>query len=207
MESLAHTTGSMIGGHLLVWAARGLGSRLKLSAVAGLLVLAAMVALPLGTLAQTPGAPPESPQNLSGSVLHDSVSLSWDDPSDSSITGYQILRRDRAIHEAGEFHPIVDDTGSSGTAYVDFTVEAGTEYVYRAKARNAAGLSSWSGLLRVDTTSGPIQGCLRNPPLQRSPRSPTTRSPYLGQPPETPASQATRCYGASVVRMGVGCLS
>ena len=163
MESLAHTTGSMIGGHLLVWAARGLGSRLKLSAVAGLLVLAAMVALPLGTLAQTPGAPPESPQNLSGSVLHDSVSLSWDDPSDSSITGYQILRRDRAIHEAGEFHPIVDDTGSSGTAYVDFTVEAGTEYVYRAKARNAAGLSSWSGLLRVDTTSGPIQGVPAKP--------------------------------------------
>ena len=68
------------------------------------------------------------------------MSLSWDDPSDPSITGYQILRRDKAVHAAGEFHPIVDDTGSSGTSYVDFTVQAGAEYVYRVKGAQCGGV-------------------------------------------------------------------
>ena len=153
----------MIDRQLLACTARKFGSRLTLTAVAGVLIVAAMVALPLVTLAQTPGAPPTSPQNLSGSVQHDSVSLSWDDPSDPSITGYQILRRDRAVHAAGEFHPIVDDTGSSGTSYVDFTVQAGAKYVYRVKARNAAGLSAWSDFFRANTPSGPIQGVPAQP--------------------------------------------
>ena len=112
-----------------------------------------------------PDEPPAQPQGLTGTVAHDAVSLTWNDPGDATITGYQILRRDRALHGKGDFQIHVDDTGSSGTSYADFTVEAGAEYVYRVKARNAAGLSTWSGLFRADTTSGPIQGV----PAQPSP--------------------------------------
>ena len=49
-------TGSMIVGQLLVRAARRLGSRLTISAVAGLLIVVATVALPLVLLAQAPDA-------------------------------------------------------------------------------------------------------------------------------------------------------
>ena len=79
------------------------------------------------------------------SVSHDSVTLTWDDPGDSSITGYQVLRRSRDGDEYGdgrgaaEFVSIVDDTGSSATTYADTSVTARTRYVYRVKARNSAG--------------------------------------------------------------------
>ena len=45
--------------------------------------------------------PPAMPTGLSPSVSHDAVTLTWDDPQDDSITGYVILRRDRAIHPTG----------------------------------------------------------------------------------------------------------
>ena len=102
--------------------------------------------------AKTPEAPvPAMPTGLTGDVSHDSVSLSWDDPGDDSITGYQVLRRDPNVQEAGEFVIVVDDTGSNATSYVDSTVEAGKRYFYRAKARNALGLSVKSALFKADT--------------------------------------------------------
>ena len=45
-------------------------------------------------LAQSPGSePPGQPQGLQVVVSHDLVRLSWDDPGDATISGYQILRR------------------------------------------------------------------------------------------------------------------
>ena len=49
----------------------------------------------------TPGLPAR-PTGLTGTFTHESVSLSWDDPADPSITSYQILRRQPGIHEPGE---------------------------------------------------------------------------------------------------------
>ena len=96
---------------------------------------------------------PAKPTGLTGIVSTEQVSLSWDDPGDSSITGYQVLRRNPAVDAKGVFHTVVDDTGSSGTSYVDTTVAAETRYFYRVLARNAAGLSSRSGLFRADVPS------------------------------------------------------
>ena len=93
-----------------------------------LLLLVAAVATPV--LAQS--AVPEAPTGLTvSSVAHDRVSLTWDDPSDASITGYRVLRRSRDGDDYGdgqgaaEFVAIVDDTGSSTTSYTDTSVEAG----------------------------------------------------------------------------------
>ena len=108
--------------------------------------------------ADTPEAPPEppaAPTGLSGQVAHNQVTLSWDDPGDDTITGYQVLRRNRAVDGAGEFHVHVDDTGSDANEYVDADVEPETRYVYRIKARNAAGLSEQSGYLDADTQAEP----------------------------------------------------
>ena len=40
-----------------------------------------------------PTEPPAKPRNLSATATHDSVTLTWDDPGDDTITGYVILRR------------------------------------------------------------------------------------------------------------------
>ena len=91
------------------------------------------------------GAPPAAPSRPTiESVAHNSVTIAWDDPGDASITGYQVLRRNPAIHGPGVFDVIEDDTGSSDTRYTDATVAPETTYRYRVKARNAQGLSEWS---------------------------------------------------------------
>ncbi len=128
-----------------------------------LLILIAVLAL---FLASAParaqeGSAPDAPTGLTvASVSHDSVELDWDDSGDSSITHYQVFRRDRAVHDAGEFVIIEEDTGSTATEYTDATVEADEEYVYRVKAVNAYGASPWSDHVRADTPTGPGQGAV-----------------------------------------------
>ena len=94
---------------------------------------------------------PAAPQGLVGVAATRSVTLSWDDPGDASISGYQVLRRDRAVDAVGVFHILIADTGTSSTTYVDTTVQPESSYVYRVKAHNAVGLSPMSGFTRVDT--------------------------------------------------------
>ena len=90
------------------------------------------------------------------SVAHNSVTIAWNDPEDSSITGYQVLRRNPAIHASRVFEVIEDDTGSADTSYEDTTVLPETTYRYRVKARNAHGLSDWSEVApRVTTLADP----------------------------------------------------
>ena len=102
-----------------------------------------------------PSEPPERPTGLTGDVKHNQVALTWDHPDDDSITGYQILRRDTRVHELGEFIIHVDGTGSSDASYTDDTVEADARYVYRVKARNAAGLSPRSDYFTAQTPPPP----------------------------------------------------
>ena len=47
------------------------------------------------------GEAPSTPTDLTGTLTADAVSLSWDDPDDGSITGYQVLLPDRDTHAAG----------------------------------------------------------------------------------------------------------
>ena len=83
------------------------------------------------------------------------MALRWDDPGDDTITGYQILRLNRAVDDLGEFHVHTDDTGSATTGYVDRDVEGDSRYVYRIKARNGAGLSPRSTYFNADTPEEP----------------------------------------------------
>ena len=89
------------------------------------------------------------------------MTLTWDDPGDSTIEGYQVLRRSRDGLEYGdgrgatEFVAIVDDTGSSATTYADTSVAARTRYVYRVKARNPQGLSERSSYTNAETPVAP----------------------------------------------------
>ena len=115
--------------------------------------------------AETPGIPPPpaAPRNLTADgVAPDRVELSWDDPQDSSITGYQILRRSRDGPEYGDdlgpskFSVIVDDTGSPATTYIDSTAGPRTRYAYALKAGNPL----WpEPTLRYRTCGDPCPSC------------------------------------------------
>ena len=100
--------------------------------------------------------PLDRPTGLTAEVSHDSVTLTWDDPNDDSITGYVILRRDKDIHEEGTFETVESDTGSAGTTYTDDTVEPEKQYVYRIKAINANGVSEISSWVRGYTPAAPM---------------------------------------------------
>ena len=101
------------------------------------------------------GSAPAKPTGVVATATHDSVALAWDDPDNASITHYQIFRRDRDVHDAGEFVTINENTGSAAASYTDDTVEPETRYVYRVKAVNQHGASTWSDFVRADTPAAP----------------------------------------------------
>ena len=80
---------------------------------------------------------PAAPSFINTAVTEGQVLLSWSNPSDDSITGYQILRGP----DAENLVVIEDDTGSSSTSYTDTAPPAGQTHTYAVKARNSAGLS------------------------------------------------------------------
>ncbi len=111
-----------------------------------------------GTALAQGTSPPLPPTGLAVTLEgYHSVSISWDDPQDDSITDYQVLRRSRDGDTYGdglgarEFVAIEDDTESAGTEYTDTTVTPGTRYVYRVKARNSAGLGERSSYANAET--------------------------------------------------------
>ena len=103
-----------------------------------------------------PTEPPAKPKGLSATASHDSVTLTWNDPGDDSITGYVILRRVRENDVGGEFSELVPDTGSTATTYTDDTVVAGITYTYRIKAINGAGTSERSRWFHIDIPAAPV---------------------------------------------------
>ena len=80
---------------------------------------------------------PAAPSFINTAVTEGQVLLSWSNPSDDSITGYQISRGP----DADSLVVIEDDTESSSTSYTDTAPPAGQTHTYGVKARNASGLS------------------------------------------------------------------
>ena len=89
------------------------------------------------TTAQVKLPLPAAPSFINTAITEGQVLLSWSNPSDDSITGYQILRGPKA----DSLVIIEDDTGSSSTSYTDETPPTGQTHTYGVKARNASGLS------------------------------------------------------------------
>ena len=116
----------------------------------------------------TPGEePPQPPGNLTGIANEDgSVTLTWDDPDDETITGYQILRQ-RPTEGEDTLLVYLEDTGSGVTTYTDANMSAEIRHVYRVKAISMAGLSEWSNSVNVT-------------PLE--PQESTENIPATGQP-------------------------
>ena len=108
-----------------------------------------------------PTEPPAKPRNLEATATHDSVTLTWDDPGDDSITGYVILRRIPGDDPEGHFDVLVADTKTAATSYTDGTVAAETRYTYRIKAINGAGMSERSRWSHIDVPAAPVPDAAR----------------------------------------------
>ena len=83
------------------------------------------------------------------------MALSWDAPAEDadSVTGYEVLR---AVGE-GDMATLVDDTGSTATAYTDATAtEAGETYAYQVKAIRGEDRSQASGQTQVQVPHDPV---------------------------------------------------
>ena len=129
--------------------------------------------------AASAGAAPDRPTGLTVAAAHDRVALSWDDPGDPAVTGYQVLRRDRAVDAVGIFHTIEDDTATAATAYTDTTVTSGGSYVYRVKALNAHGASRQSSYARADIPQPPVIEEVEPPEPDPEPDPEPTAQPQI----------------------------
>ena len=131
------------------------GLSILIAALAVLVLAAGLFALQLQPAHAQEGSAPDKPTGLQAAATHDSVTLTWDDPGDDSITGYVILRRVRENNTGGDFSVLVADTGSAATTYTDDTVAAETRYTYRIKAINGAGTSERSRWYHIDIPAAP----------------------------------------------------
>ena len=128
-----------------------------------LAALAALLLLLTGApVAAHGGSAPAKPTGLTATGFHGGIALdheivspyvklSWDDPGDTSITHYRVLRRDVGTHEEGRFIVIDGDTGSAQVQYLDHAVENDRRYVYRIMAVNDHGESRPSRSAKADT--------------------------------------------------------
>ena len=100
----------------------------------------------LPALVTLPPVPPAAPSGLSATAGDDdSVTLTWDDPADSSITGYeyQVNHNDTATGNLsgwGAWQPIAG-SGAATTAHTITGLTSGREYRFRLRALNADGVS------------------------------------------------------------------
>ena len=110
--------------------------------------------------------PPAAPTGLAASqVAHDSLTLSWNDPQDNSITGYRILRGP----DAGNLAAIQNDMGSANTEYTDATVEPETTYHYAILALSQDGDGAQSPAVSITTPAEPVQEEPAEEPVQEEP--------------------------------------
>ena len=98
--------------------------------------------------------PPAAPTGLTKTgVAHDTLTLSWNDPQDDSITGYRIFRG-----EAYKNLPTIEeDTRSSSPSYTDNTVDEATAYFYQVVALSADTESPRSATIDVATPASSIR--------------------------------------------------
>ena len=162
--------------------------------------------------ALTPAPPvltPAQPSGLTTDPAHDQVGLDWDDPDDSTISGYRILRRLPAQDPPGEFAVLLEHTGSALTSYIDTSVTSQTSYVYQVQAINAHGSSEQSSWANALTPAGPpptglragrrAQACRWIGMIPRMRQSPATGS-CVDQGPQT-RREGSACWSKTPARL------
>ena len=94
------------------------------------------------------------PTKVAELSANSAIVLTWAAPSDSMVTGYQILRR-LPRQNQNTLLVYVANTGFATTTYTDRDVATGDLYVYRVKAINDDGTGPQSNFVNVEPQHHP----------------------------------------------------
>ena len=115
-----------------------------------------------------------APSNLAAVLSDATIRLSWDAPTedDSTVTGYQVLRR----HAGLPFSVLKAHTGDTDLTYVDDNAaRRGMTYDYQVKALRSADLSAPSNVASVTRPASCTDGDLNTSPVD----VPVTATPIV----------------------------
>ena len=147
------------------------------------LCVAVGAALAIPTYAQSLEKPAR-PSGLAATSTSSTVTLTWDNPGDCTITGYKILSR--AVATESILTVLVSDTGSSSTAYIARGLSPSTTYQFAVMAVNGAGNSTPSQIITVSTAAQ--TGSTPTTPAPTTPTPPTRPAPPTTTTPTTPTA-------------------
>ena len=100
---------------------------------------------PVATVAATPEARvPAQPANLTATASAGAVTLAWDDPSDATVSGYELRYTDAANFTNDDAWTAIADSGASTTVHEVAGLAGGTTYRFELRAVNASGASQAS---------------------------------------------------------------
>ena len=117
--------------------------RLRLGAIALALAFLSAIVLTMPVMAQSP---PDAPTGLTATPGDSGVALSWDDPANPSIRGYeyQVNHNDTSTGKLSGWGKwlSIEGSDSSTTSHIIDRLTNGREYRYRLRAVNAYGAGS-----------------------------------------------------------------
>ena len=96
---------------------------------------------------------PAAPTGLAAAPLDASAALTWNDPSDSTITGYSV-RSSTSLPVSGTWTAIAS-SGATTTSHTVASLTNGTRYYFEIRATNANGNSSASSTATIQLAASP----------------------------------------------------
>ena len=108
------------------------------------------------TVDATPIAPPAEPVISSVGEGYRKVALEWDDPNDSTITGYQVCSKENDGNACTDNQwAAIDESRANTTAHTVTGLTNGTEYTFELRAVNDAGEGDEAAMNATPVNSHP----------------------------------------------------
>ena len=105
----------------------------------------------------TPAAVPAQPTGFAATPGDTQVALAWTDPSDSSITGWEVRYKVKTAADYGIWTEILNSQADT-TSHTVTGLTNGTEYTFQVRAVNLIGDGAASDEVSVTINSAPIAG-------------------------------------------------
>ena len=98
---------------------------------------------------------PSAPTGLFAAPLDASASLTWTDPSDSTITGYSVRSATTEAAVASASWSAISGSGATTTSHTVASLANGTRYYFQVRATNAQGDSAASNTATIQLAASP----------------------------------------------------
>ena len=100
-------------------------------------------------------SPPAAPTNLVAAPLNGEAALSWADPSDNTITGYEVRHATSTVAIASSTWAAISGSASTTVAHVVRSLVNGTRYNFQIRAINTNGTSTPSNIATIQLAADP----------------------------------------------------